>query len=70
MLTHFLKLGDRNADPDRLVVATSTVADFPQLLVRAAIYRLVTSLVCGQSDLDAYRRVVRLAERRGTVDAA
>jgi uncharacterized protein (TIGR02569 family) len=59
-----------DADPDELVVATSTVAGFPQFLVRAAIYRLVTSLVFGQSDLDAYARVVGLAEQLATVDAA
>jgi hypothetical protein len=53
-----------------LVVATSTVAEFPQLLVRAVIYRLVTDLVFGQSDLDAYAKVVRLAERLSTTDTA
>jgi hypothetical protein len=60
----------RDADPDPLVVATSTVTEFPQLLVRAVIYRLVTALVFGQSDLDAYAKVVRLAERLGTTDTA
>jgi uncharacterized protein (TIGR02569 family) len=38
----------RDVDPDPLVVATSTVAEFPQLLVRAVLYRLVTALLSGQ----------------------
>jgi uncharacterized protein (TIGR02569 family) len=60
----------RDADPDPLVVATSTVAEFPQLLVRAVIYRLVTALVFGESDLDAYAKGIHLAERLGTRDTA
>jgi uncharacterized protein (TIGR02569 family) len=56
----------RGADPEPLIVATSAVAPFPQLLVRAVIYRLVTGLVFGQSDFDAYAKVVRLAERLAT----
>jgi hypothetical protein len=59
-----------DADPDPLVVATSTVAEFPQLLVRAVIYRLVTALVFGESDLDAYAKGIHLAERLGTRDTA
>jgi hypothetical protein len=60
----------RDADPDPLVVATLTVAEFPQLLVRAVIYRLVTALVFGESDLDAYVKSIRLAERLDTGDTA
>jgi uncharacterized protein (TIGR02569 family) len=51
------------ADLDTLLPATSAIAEFPQLLVRAAIYRLATALVFGESELDAYARVIRLAER-------
>jgi uncharacterized protein (TIGR02569 family) len=51
------------ADLDTLLPATSAIAEFPQLLVRAAIYRLATALVFGESELDAYATVIRLAER-------
>jgi uncharacterized protein (TIGR02569 family) len=52
----------RAADPAPLLTATSTIPEFPQLLVRAVIYRLVTALVFGQSELDTYENVVRIAE--------
>jgi uncharacterized protein (TIGR02569 family) len=53
----------RDADPGQLAAAASAIAEFPQLLVRAVIYRLVTALVFGRSDFDAYANVIRVAER-------
>jgi len=51
------------ADPEPLVAATAHLEEFPQLFVRAAIYRLVTSIVVGSDDPETWREVVDLATR-------
>jgi uncharacterized protein (TIGR02569 family) len=56
----------RDAEPDALIEATSSIRWFPQLLVRAVIYRLVTAMVFGRSDVDSYANVAALAERLAT----
>lgn len=46
----------RNAAPEDFRESTSSIEDFPQLLVRALIFRMVTSLVLyrGEVDLNGY----------------
>jgi uncharacterized protein (TIGR02569 family) len=46
------------ADPIPLLDATSHIAEFPQLLVRASIARLVTTLVFGHADPAFFERDV------------
>ncbi|MEP6759064.1 MAG: TIGR02569 family protein [Actinomycetota bacterium] len=53
----------RDADPEPLLAAVSQNPGFPQLFVRAVIYRLVTSLVFGRSDVGYFESDVALAER-------
>lgn len=55
----------RDADPDRLLACVSDVSGFPQLLVRALIYRMTTSVEVaeGEPHLDGYLRTVRFALR-------
>ena len=52
-----------NAEPARLLAATAHLEEFPQLFVRAVIFRLVTTLVFGGGGVDPYVRVVDLAEQ-------
>jgi hypothetical protein len=52
-----------SADPEPLVAATAHLDEFPQLFVRAAIYRMVTSIVMGAGNPDARREIVDLATR-------
>jgi uncharacterized protein (TIGR02569 family) len=53
----------RDADPDQLLRAVADVAKFPQLLVRALIYRMTTSVVVadGNPDLEGYRHTAHFA---------
>jgi len=51
------------ADPDALLEAVAHLDAFPQLYVRACIFRLVASLLFGGGDLDPYARDIELAER-------
>lgn len=55
----------RRADPAILLQAAAHLAEFPQLLVRALIYRMTTSveLAVGRPDLEGYRPAVDLALR-------
>jgi uncharacterized protein (TIGR02569 family) len=53
----------RDADPDPLLEAVADDPSFPQLFVRAVIYRLVTSLVFGRTDVSYFESDVALAER-------
>ena len=50
-------------DPEPLVTATAHIQAFPQLFVRAAIYRMVTSILMGSDDPATRREVVDLATR-------
>ena len=50
-----------SADPEPLIAATAHLEEFPQLFVRAAIYRMVTSIVVGSDDPEDRREVVDLA---------
>lgn len=52
-----------NADPAPLFDATSHVGAFAQLFVRAAIFRLVTSLVFDRGGIEPFASDVTLAER-------
>lgn len=49
------------ADPEPLIAATAHIEEFPQLFVRAAIYRMATSIVMGSGDPEMRREVVDLA---------
>ena len=53
----------RAADPAALLAAVAHVEEFPQLLVRALIYRMTTTVeaAAGAADLDGYRLAVDLA---------
>ncbi|HVF07667.1 MAG TPA: hypothetical protein VNC60_03735 [Actinomycetota bacterium] len=51
-----------NAEPAPLLAATEHLEEFPQLFVRAVIFRLATTLVVGARGLGPYARVVDLAE--------
>ena len=53
----------RQADPEPLLAAVMHDPWFPQLFVRAVIYRLVTSLAFGRTDVDYFESDVALAER-------
>ncbi len=53
----------RDADPGPLLAATAHDPVFPQLFVRAVIYRLVTSLLFGREDVGYFASDVELAER-------
>ncbi len=50
-----------DSDPGPLVAATAHLEAFPQLFVRAAIYRMVTSIAVGSDDPETRREVVDLA---------
>jgi uncharacterized protein (TIGR02569 family) len=50
-----------DAEPGPLIAATAHLEVFPQLFVRAAIYRLVTSLGFGSLDIAETDRIVDLA---------
>ena len=50
-----------SADPEPLIAATAHLEEFPQLFVRAAIYRMVTSIVMGAGNPDTRREIVDLA---------
>ena len=50
-----------SADPGPLIAATAHLETFPQLFVRAAIYRMVTSIIAGSDDPATRREVVDLA---------
>jgi uncharacterized protein (TIGR02569 family) len=52
-----------NAEPAPLLAATEHLDEFPQLFVRAVIFRLVTTLVFGGGGVGPYARVVDLAEQ-------
>jgi uncharacterized protein (TIGR02569 family) len=51
------------ADPFELLAACADIEAFPQLFVRAVIFRLVTTLVFGHRDGADLERVVGVAER-------
>jgi hypothetical protein len=51
------------ADPFELLDACADIEAFPQLFVRAVIFRLVTTLVFGHRDVADLERVVGVAER-------
>jgi uncharacterized protein (TIGR02569 family) len=53
----------RNADPSPLVARAAREDAFPQLFVRAVIYRLVTSLLFGREDVGYFGSDVELATR-------
>jgi uncharacterized protein (TIGR02569 family) len=53
----------RDADADPLLEATADDPAFPQLFVRAVIYRLVTSLLFGREDVGYFGSDVELATR-------
>ena len=53
------------AQVDPLLDAVAHLEAFPQLYVRAAIFRLVTSLLFETGPLDAYAFDIDLAERLG-----
>ena len=53
----------RDADPEPLLAAVAHDPWFPQLFVRAVIYRLVTALAFGRSDVSYFDPDVTLAER-------
>jgi uncharacterized protein (TIGR02569 family) len=50
------------ADPEPLLAATAHIEAFPQLLVRAVISRLVTTLLFDRRDVEYFDVDVRLAE--------
>ena len=50
-----------SADPEPLIAATAHLEEFPQLFVRAAIYRMVTSIVMGTGNPETRREIVDLA---------
>ena len=50
------------ADPDELLTACADIEAFPQLFVRAVIFRLVTTLVFDVRDVAYFGRVVEVAE--------
>jgi len=50
-----------SADPEPLIAATAHLEEFPQLFVRAAIYRMVTSIVTGSGNPETRREIVHLA---------
>jgi uncharacterized protein (TIGR02569 family) len=50
-----------SADPVPLIGATAHLDEFPQLFVRAAIYRMVTGIVMGSGNPDTRREIVDLA---------
>ena len=52
----------RGADPAPLFDATADIEDFPQLFVRAVIFRLVTTLVFDVRDVAYFEAVVEVAE--------
>jgi hypothetical protein len=52
-----------DADPEPLLEAMGDDLDFPQLFVRAVIYRLVTTLVFDRGDVGYFESDVALAER-------
>jgi uncharacterized protein (TIGR02569 family) len=52
----------RDADPAPLLDATADIEGFPQLLVRAIIFRLVTSLVFDVREVASFEPVVDVAE--------
>ena len=51
------------ADAAELLAAVAHIDAFPQLYVRACIFRLVAALLFGRRDLDAYAVDVELAGR-------
>jgi len=51
------------ADVDRMLDEVAHLDAFPQLFVRACIFRLVAALLFGRDDLAPYDRDVELAER-------
>jgi uncharacterized protein (TIGR02569 family) len=53
----------RNADPSSFVARAARDDAFPQLFVRAVIYRLVTSLLFGREDVAYFGSDVELATR-------
>jgi uncharacterized protein (TIGR02569 family) len=53
----------READPEPLLAAVAHDPAFPQLFVRAVIYRLVTTLVFAKRDVEYFEPTVALAER-------
>jgi class 3 adenylate cyclase len=53
----------RDADPEPLLEATVRDPTFPQLFVRAVIYRLVTSRLFGREDVGYFGSDVELATR-------
>jgi uncharacterized protein (TIGR02569 family) len=53
----------RDADPAPLVARAAREEAFPQLFVRAVIYRLVTSLLFGREDVGYFGSDVELATR-------
>jgi uncharacterized protein (TIGR02569 family) len=53
----------READPEPILAAAAEIPLFPQLVVRAAIYRVVTAIEFWAPDTSAYAPVVTLAER-------
>jgi len=52
-----------DADPEPLLDVVHADPDFPQLFVRAVIYRLVTTLVFDRGDVGYFESDVALAER-------
>jgi len=53
----------RDADPEPLLAEVAHDRRFPQVFVRAVIYRLVTALVVGRTDVAYFEPDVALAER-------
>ncbi len=53
----------RDADPEPLLDAVRDDPEFPQLFVRAVIYRLVTTLVFDRGDVGYFESDIALAER-------
>jgi uncharacterized protein (TIGR02569 family) len=55
----------RDADPDTLLAYVSSIEQFPQLLVRALIFRMVTTIAFsrGEPDLSGYAPGMALAVR-------
>jgi uncharacterized protein (TIGR02569 family) len=49
------------ADPEPLIAASAHIEEFPQLFVRAAIYRMVASILVGSDAPEDRREVVDLA---------
>ena len=52
----------RDADPAPLFEVLADIEAFPQLLLRAVIFRLVTSLAFDQRDVASFEHVVEMAE--------